>query len=812
MSTNEPPTLAGSGMLQRGSRRKMKLKREGGLCIINVFLLGTTATMLATIALGSITTLSALPAVLASADASAPSSSTSSHRPGNYQGVDAVSALTGLSNGYMASYYHQLRNAGEHQHQRQNQQPHYRLAHAMQTMIHNPEVVDKEPNGRGGSGGLQHGHASHYGNGLGGNAAAAAAATATAPSPNEALENFNVPDSGFIPTTLSAAGQHYASSLLDLQSVTDKNNVHVHGASASALAAGKLDLQQSTAMAGNANNGPASLYGRLSNYDEAQLLSAGRSGLSGSGSAGSNPALASPHGNGHNFAEAYDNYAANLYHDPSSTNEGEQLQNFANYFTPTSTASTSNAAAYGPGISVAQSPHKYLPLNNYHNTEQHSPQQQQQQQYAAASHHYQQQKQQQQQADKQNIYSRAATSLSAAGAGSEPESEHGITTSQFFGNYNYPNNVEDNKHLAMANYQIWNMVDKQLANANYYESQSQQQTQQTSAELDYPSNSQAAKQHQHQHQLQRHFQQDEQEESNSDYKEPEAAESSFILRTREKRGRGKSKRSEPITTSYEDSYSQQNLHTPHSLGHNDDNAETIQVQQQQLDELHQQLRDQQQQFMALQHQLIDHDQRLQIHHTQASYHTPQNPTPPTLPPITQTVHHNQHSLQALNGTPLSKHTHIIRNVPIIQRQAVYVPTKQNVNVEVPDPVITTVAKPLPIEIPVSKTIAIPQLNEVKIPIERIKPFPVERPIPYLVEKRVPYTVEKQIAQPVYYHVPIKVPIVHTVVHKLHSPHAYSYQHQKQHHLPIHYTGHIRHPVHHHGGHGHLHYSSGHYLK
>uniref|UniRef100_A0A1I8NGG1 Uncharacterized protein n=1 Tax=Musca domestica TaxID=7370 RepID=A0A1I8NGG1_MUSDO len=745
------------------------------LCIINAMMLGGIGVMcwLATIALGSITTAAGVAATAVSASTPTAGNRSPLQGSGNYQGADAVSALTGLSNGYMASYYHQLGNTLEQQHQ--NQHPY----HLHGPTSHNPESVDKEATGRG----MQL-HTSHYGNGVVGGTSGAI--SKESPAAAAALEIFNIPESGFIPTTLSAAGQHYAASFLGLQSVADKNNVQVTeaggGAGGGGVASGKLDLQQSPATKATAyasmsmtaanNNGPApSLYGRLSNYDEEQKLSI-RSGD------GDGNAMVSF---GHNIVTAYDNYAAgNLYADQSggsNTNQGEQMQNFANYFTPTTTsmATSSTASTYGGG---PQSPHKYLPLNNYHNTEM-QPQQ-----------HY-------QTSDKQNIYNRAI-SLDAAAVASDltsPSQKAGYL--ETYANYNnYPKNNNNNNNengnkpsSAYYPYETWNNYIEKHGNDNYqtYQNQQQQQQEQSS-------------------QLQRHFHQNKEEQNThqKDYREPEAA--TYILHsaTKEKRSKHKqkSKRSDPHGHEiYEDA-------SPYP--HDDtDEAHTIQIQQQQLEELHHQLQQQQQQFINLQHQLIDHDQQLQI---QKQQHHTAPPIQPHLPPITQVVHHNSHSLQALSGTPLAKHTHVVRTIPIAQHQQVYVPTRQNISVEVPDPIITTVNRPVPIEVPVSKTIAIPQIKEVKIPIERVRPFPVERPIPYLIEKRVPYTVEKQIAQPVYYHVPIKVPIVHTVVHKLHNPHAYSYQHQRQHSHPLVYTGHIRHPIHHHGGHGHSHYSNIHYKK
>ncbi|XP_075144653.1 uncharacterized protein LOC142219656 [Haematobia irritans] len=797
--------------------------RSSSLGIINASLLGLLPPrILVTIVLGSLLTLTGGVGAMQS-PAISPSSSASPSSSSNYQTVDAISALTGLSNGYMATYYHQLGNADDDQHHQypQQQEKFHGYHNVHPQLLHNPEVVDKEPTGRG-----LNLHTSHYGNGPGvmghsnmatGINAKASASSSSPPS----LEIVNVANGGgFIPTTLSAAGQHYASTLLDLQSPTDKNKLQPPGGGD----VPKMGKQQATTtayqhnLAPSSSNGPTSLYGRLSNYDEQQMQLSARSGAAaayaGGGDSNSGYQRSSVGGeSGHNFGEAYDNYAANLYHD-SNTNEGEQQQNFANYFTRTTTSAlTDNGEAYGTtgvdeNVGVGQNPHKYLPLNNY--------QQQQNEHQSYPLHDYQQQ-------DKQTIYTRAASSATA------PPSSATVTSSQFFGNYNYPNNVDDdNKELVMANYQMWNLVDKQLA-SNYYGSQNQeqhqnhqhhqQQQQQHNSETEQQYREANSKQQYQQNSQtaikQRQFKQDEDDNDigPGEYTDSDTAESHFRLKARnEKTFRTKSKRSEPQNEHYDDSYTPE--HYRHSTSSENTAVETIQIQQQQLDELHDQLQKQQQQFIALQHQLIDHDQRLQIQRTQAQYH--HSASHPTLPPITQTIHHNPHSLQALSGTPLSQHTHIVRNIPIIQRQQVYVPTKETVNVEVPDPIINTVKTPVAIEIPVPKTVAVPQLNEVKIPIERVKPFPVERPIPFLVEKRVPYAVEKQIAQPVYYNVPIKVPIVHTVVHKLHSPHAYSYQHQKHHHGPIHYSGHIRHPIHHnhHHGvhHGHLHYSGGHYMK
>uniref|UniRef100_A0A1B0FRD6 Uncharacterized protein n=1 Tax=Glossina morsitans morsitans TaxID=37546 RepID=A0A1B0FRD6_GLOMM len=195
------------------------------------------------------------------------------------------------------------------------------------------------------------------------------------------------------------------------------------------------------------------------------------------------------------------------------------------------------------------------------------------------------------------------------------------------------------------------------------------------------------------------------------------------------------------------------------------------TQIQEFHHLQEQINHQQHKFAQLQQQLAHNHY---LHHPPPQTH--QHTVLPQLPPVTQIVHHNAHSLQALAGRPLSKHTQVIKSIPVPQHHQVHVPYKEMVSIEIPETVVTAESKPVPIEVPVTKTVAVPIVEEVTIPIERVKPVPVEKPIPYIVEKRVPYTVEKQIAKPIYYNVPVKVPIIHTVVHKDYLTHVNPHPH------------------------------------
>ncbi|KAI9577046.1 hypothetical protein GQX74_014974 [Glossina fuscipes] len=233
----------------------------------------------------------------------------------------------------------------------------------------------------------------------------------------------------------------------------------------------------------------------------------------------------------------------------------------------------------------------------------------------------------------------------------------------------------------------------------------------------------------------------------------------------------KSKRNEIVDHDYyhEDVYADNHhhYHHPSTSAHLD-----ALTQIQQFHHLQEQINHQQHKFAQLQQQLHAHNHYLHHPPPQAHQHTVLT----QLPPVTQVVHHNAHSLQALAGRPLTKHTQIVKNIPVPQHHQVHVPYKETVSIEIPETVITAESKPVPIEVPVTKTVAVPIVEEVTIPIERVKPVPVEKPIPYIVEKRVPYTVEKQIAKPIYYNVPVKVPIIHTVVHKDYLTHVNPHPH------------------------------------
>ncbi|XP_068156620.1 uncharacterized protein [Drosophila tropicalis] len=170
---------------------------------------------------------------------------------------------------------------------------------------------------------------------------------------------------------------------------------------------------------------------------------------------------------------------------------------------------------------------------------------------------------------------------------------------------------------------------------------------------------------------------------------------------------------------------------------------------------------------AKQQQLQHQDQQSLYSHSEVQI---ANVSPPQLPPITTSIHHTPTSSKALAGLPLAKHIEITKHVPITHYQKQHVPYKQAIQIQVPRTVINTIAKPMAIKIPISKTVAVPQLQEVKIPIEKIKPVPVERPMPFVVERRVPYRVEKPVATPIYYPYPVKVPIVRTIVHKQRPAH------------------------------------------
>ncbi|XP_036324919.1 uncharacterized protein LOC118738107 [Rhagoletis pomonella] len=139
----------------------------------------------------------------------------------------------------------------------------------------------------------------------------------------------------------------------------------------------------------------------------------------------------------------------------------------------------------------------------------------------------------------------------------------------------------------------------------------------------------------------------------------------------------------------------------------------------------------------------------------------------TLPPITTTVRHTPASSAALAGIPLARHVEVTKHIAAVtDYERIHVPYNQSVPIRIPQPVVTTIPRPYAIRVPVARNVVVPKVQEVRIPIEKVKPFPVERPVPFVVERSVPYMVEKQVAKPVYYPYPVQVPIVKTIVHKV----------------------------------------------
>lgn len=563
----------------------------------------------------------------------------------------------------------------------------------------------------------------------------------------EAVDIFN---SGFIPTTLTAAGHHYTVASNTKQKSNNDNRFS------------DLNLQSFGSSSGNDNfeftpvqhslyttddkNSPAIFGGESPKYvvggtsttadiDTIDLNSLQQGYALTYGKANT---LLQPQLEQLTAAVVPTQHEQQQYQYEYQTNQKDHKQHgFKNYFTPfqgstEAAAATTNAAIQSDLLTYKQQqpraaatqPHTFFPLNNYqydniagqlsvfnrNNDKNHN------QLHATNQQH------QHKQFEKHKL--QAYDSFADSTTTNNNHHYLPMTTAAVGGS---PNEY-GNKSFSKNNYRLWQNPSKHQH-----------------AHAAMPNYRQYAKSQQHQHSKPKKF---------NNIEEQLAAESELNLQ------RYKSKRSDGTTESI--TFPEQSLE-----------------QYQSLKDLQQQLNQQQQQFQDLQHQLIEHDQQLQIQSKQqhpVSLMTSQA-TASTLPAITQTVHHTPQSLQALAGIPLAKHTHVIRNVPVPLHQQIYVPHKEAVQIDVPDTKITTVKNPLPIQIPVPKTVAVPDLHEVTIPIERVKPFPVERPIPFLVEKRVPYRVEKQIAKPIYYPMPIKIPIIHTVVHKLRShvhPHGHGH--------------------------------------
>ncbi|KAI8130382.1 hypothetical protein FF38_12624 [Lucilia cuprina] len=721
---------------------------------------------------------------------------------GNYEGAnavaeaaDVVAALTGLTNGYASSdyiknYYHVSEAAETTEQQQQQQQLHQQNnAIAVRSGQQGDAVGAAGIIGRGFMG-LQ---SNNYGNSI----VARGVTTGEVVGRGLAHEDtFSVYDGGFVPTTFTAAGQHYAASLGGRQSATDKNNVLHHYATAAAY---KNNLHANHQPYGNSNSNSnynsnnnfiaeagnnkhnnmaqKTLFRRLSNYDGLDNVNGVTTGdasiADDDGGESEGETIAGNGGEGlmEKYAVTYEDKAQqipvlrNFYNQQTTFNNDQQEREktFANYFPPSMTAT----ATVGYEI---ENPQKYYTLNNYRETT--KPQQKQQYiQYQQKLPAYASQQQQQ-----------TITTMPA------PATYYQTFIQHKNDNQEHHNHQQHYRHVAGDNYHTWKQ--NQIM-ANYQPKQS------TTIEKQQPHKQQTQ---------QKHLQSNNNQYQHSSIQEPETAETSQSTRIK-KPLKHKSKRHD----AQEQAYNYDALLENNDIETERDDISAIQLQQ--LQHLQHQLHQQQQQFVDLQHQLIDHDQQLQIQKQIA-----QSP-PPALPPITHTVHHNPHSLQALTGTPISQHTQVIKAIPIPQHQQIHIPYRENVTIEVPDTMITAINKPVPIEIPLTRTVTIPKIQEVKIPIQKLKPFPVERPIPYIVEKRVPYPVEKQIAKPVYYPVPIKVPIVHTVVHKVHQPAYGNYQqhgnyhqphntHQQSYHLP--HTV-YRHSHGHGSGHGHGHsYSHSHH--
>ncbi|KAM7359487.1 uncharacterized protein ACRADG_013048 [Cochliomyia hominivorax] len=733
----------------------------------------------------------------------------------------------GLSNGYATpSYvknYYQITEAettGQQQQQKQQQQQH--LQQQSNVAVTAAAIKAKHEGEMGAGGVIGRGFMGLQSNNYGNSFVARGGAIAA----QSALQNggtFNIYAGGFVPTSFTPAGHHYATSLEGLQSAIDKNNALQQYGTTTAANKNNFNLNHPAYDNGNSNKYNTiattdnkatqlqqqqqqqqeqhSMFRRLSNYGglnnfrngglpvEADTTGANDNGggrddgdsdvederdveVNGGTGRANNGVV-------QNYALAYADDAEqsamlqNFYNQQSTAyNEAntEPEQTFANYFPPAMTTATA-AAGY-----EIENPQKYYTFNNYQQQQQTTkPQQQEQQTYL----HYQPQAYEQQQ-QQQQLQHHHVTATPAPATYFQSIIQHKNDDN----NNNNREHHHQHRHIAGDNYYNW----KQNHLMTSYQ-QKQLGMEKLSHTQQSPANN---------HYLQ---------QQPSIVQEPETAETSHSARFK-KSPKHKSKRHDNQEHNYSyDTYEHNDIET--------EKQDLSAVQLEHLQQLQQQLHQQQQQFIELQHQLIDHDQQLQIQKQIA--HTPA----PALPPITHTVHHNPHSLQALAGTPLTKHTQIIKTIPIPQRHQVHVPYRENVTIEVPDPIITTISKPLAIEIPITKTVTIPKIQEVKIPIEKLKPVPVERPIPYIVEKRVPYAVEKQVAKPVYYPVPIKVPIVHTVVHKVHSPHHDHYHHEphvQPHQYHKHQSIHLPHTVYRSSSHGsghkrvHGHSHVHHYLK
>lgn len=95
-----------------------------------------------------------------------------------------------------------------------------------------------------------------------------------------------------------------------------------------------------------------------------------------------------------------------------------------------------------------------------------------------------------------------------------------------------------------------------------------------------------------------------------------------------------------------------------------------------------------------------------------------------------------------------------------------------VKVQIPHPVLVPVPHPYPIHIPVSKPVAVPVVKEITIPVEKIVPYPVIKQVPFTVEKHVPYPVERIVHVHRRVPVPIRVPVVKTVIHRVKASHGW----------------------------------------
>ncbi|KAG7197240.1 hypothetical protein KM043_018365 [Ampulex compressa] len=103
-------------------------------------------------------------------------------------------------------------------------------------------------------------------------------------------------------------------------------------------------------------------------------------------------------------------------------------------------------------------------------------------------------------------------------------------------------------------------------------------------------------------------------------------------------------------------------------------------------------------------------------------------------------------------------------VPVVKH--IGYPVLKSFPIHVPHVQVSAVAQPYPFHVLVPKPVAIPVEKQEFTKIEKHVPTPVEKIIPVKIEKPVPFTVVKPVAVPVIKHIPIKIPLYKTVVHKV----------------------------------------------